>query len=149
MLCLRLEYAKPAIRPYVSYKNIIIDTAINYFKANIFFREHKITGASDRTLIYIILYMGEYLRVIEKVSDQSPLHVATLVQCANRTAAAKELTDLALSHSVRMPREAGFPLNSMYKPAKDKHDEGVCVFMTCSKLYTSCRYNARIFTAIT
>lgn len=45
----------------------IIDEALTYFKANIFFKSFEIKSDADRTLIYITLYISECLRVLLKV----------------------------------------------------------------------------------
>lgn len=47
----------------------IIDEALQYFKPNIFFREFEIKNASDRTLIYLTLYITECLRKLCRVGD--------------------------------------------------------------------------------
>uniref|UniRef100_A0A1I7UPE4 Actin-related protein 2/3 complex subunit 3 n=1 Tax=Caenorhabditis tropicalis TaxID=1561998 RepID=A0A1I7UPE4_9PELO len=87
----------------------IIDEALNYFKPNIFFREFEIKGPADRTLIYLIFYITECLRKLQK----SP----------NKIAGQKDLNALALSHLLPIPGENGFPLNSMYKAPQSKPDE--------------------------
>ncbi|CAP33921.1 Protein CBR-ARX-5 [Caenorhabditis briggsae] len=87
----------------------IIDEALNYFKPNIFFREFEIKGPADRTMIYLIFYITECLRKLQK----SP----------NKIAGQKDLNALALSHLLPIPGENGFPLNSMYKSPQSKPDE--------------------------
>jgi actin related protein 2/3 complex, subunit 3 len=47
----------------------IIDEALAYFKANIFFKNFEIKSDADRTLIYITLYISECLRVLLKVKS--------------------------------------------------------------------------------
>ncbi|CAI5445676.1 unnamed protein product [Caenorhabditis angaria] len=87
----------------------IIDEALQYFKPNIFFREFEIKGAADRTMIYLIFYITECLRKLQR----SP----------NKIAAQKDLAALALSHQLPIPGENGFPLNSMYRAPQNKQDE--------------------------
>ena len=46
----------------------IIDEALAYFKPNVFFRQYEIKGPADRTLIYLILYITECLKKLQRVS---------------------------------------------------------------------------------
>lgn len=69
----------------------------------------QIKGPADRTLIYLIFYITECLRKLQK----SP----------NKIAGQKDLAALALSHQLPIPGENGFPLNSMYKAPQSKPDE--------------------------
>ncbi|VDM63257.1 unnamed protein product [Angiostrongylus costaricensis] len=87
----------------------IIDEALMYFKPNIFFREFEIKGPSDRTLIYLTLYITECLRKLQR----SP----------NKVAGLKDLATLALSRQLPIPGEADFPLNNMYKIPANKQEE--------------------------
>ncbi|EYC35165.1 hypothetical protein Y032_1127g3649 [Ancylostoma ceylanicum] len=87
----------------------IIDEALMYFKPNIFFREFEIKGPSDRTLIYLTLYITECLRKLQR----SP----------NKISGQKDLAALALSHQLPIPGEADFPLNNMYKAPANKQEE--------------------------
>lgn len=45
----------------------IIEEALIYFKPNIFFRQFEIKGPADRTLIYLMLYITECLKKLQKV----------------------------------------------------------------------------------
>ncbi|XP_014253818.1 actin-related protein 2/3 complex subunit 3 [Cimex lectularius] len=84
-------------------KEDIIDEAIYYFKANVFFRTYEIKSEADRVLIYITLYITECLKRIQKVRSQNE--------------AMKETYMLAVS-KFAIPGEDGFPLNSVYaKPS--------------------------------
>jgi len=82
----------------------IIDETIGYFRANIFFRNYEIKSDSDRTLIYITLYISECLKKLQKVTSKSQ--------------AQKEMYNLAVQ-PFDIPGDPGFPLNNMYtKPKK-------------------------------
>lgn len=86
-----------------SSENDIIDEALYYFKANVFFRTYEIKSESDRLLIYITLYITECLKKLQK--------------CPNKQQATNEMYSLAISR-FDIPGDAGFPLNSVYgKPA--------------------------------
>ncbi|KAF6204916.1 hypothetical protein GE061_019081 [Apolygus lucorum] len=64
---------------------------------------YEIKSESDRVLIYIILYITECLKKLQK--------------CPNRNDGLKEMYTLAIS-KFDVPGEAGFPLNSVYaKPS--------------------------------
>nr|CAH7716369.1 unnamed protein product [Callosobruchus chinensis] len=78
----------------------IIDEAIYYFKANVFFRTYEIKSEADRLLIYITLYITECLKKLQK--------------CSNRTQGQNEMKTLALSR-FDIPGDPGFPLNSVYR----------------------------------
>ena len=45
----------------------IIEEAIYYFKANIFFKNYEIKGDADRVLIYLTLYISECLKKLQRV----------------------------------------------------------------------------------
>ncbi|CAJ0587911.1 unnamed protein product, partial [Mesorhabditis spiculigera] len=89
----------------------IIDEALTYFKANVFFRHFEIKSSSDRTLLFITLYTTECLRKLQN----SP----------NKAQGLKDLHVLALSNVVPIPGEAAFPLNSFFHSPKDKNEEEV------------------------
>ncbi len=48
----------------------IIDEVLNYFRANVFFRNFEIKGAADRTLIYLTLHVVQVLVKMEKIEDR-------------------------------------------------------------------------------
>ncbi|XP_023333364.1 actin-related protein 2/3 complex subunit 3 isoform X2 [Eurytemora carolleeae] len=81
----------------------IIDEALYYFKANVFFRTYEIKNEGDRVLIYLTLYITECLKKLQK--------------CANKAQAQNEMYSLAIA-KFDIPGEPGFPLNGVYmKPA--------------------------------
>ena len=49
----------------------IIDEALYYFKANVFFRTYEIKSESDRVLIYLTLYVTECLKKLQKCSNKN------------------------------------------------------------------------------
>merc|ERR1711990_1423096 len=68
----------------------IIDEALYYFKANVFFRTYEIKSESDRVLIYLTLYITECLKKLQKCSSASahmpiktPLCFSRCSACAN------------------------------------------------------------------
>ncbi|KAF5281872.1 hypothetical protein FQR65_LT14516 [Abscondita terminalis] len=77
----------------------VIDEALNYFKANVFFRTYEIKSEADRLLIYITLYVTECLKKLQR--------------CSSKNQAQNEMYTLAISR-FDIPGEPGFPLNSVY-----------------------------------
>lgn len=78
----------------------IIDEALYYFKANVFFRTYEIKSESDRVLIYLTLYITECLKKLQK--------------CVSKNQGLQEMYTLAISR-FDIPGEPGFPLNGMYQ----------------------------------
>lgn len=101
VLPLRTQCRGPA--PSANIEQDIIDEAIYYFKANIFFRTYEVKSEVDRVLIYITLYIPECLKKLQR--------------CATKNQGMQEMYTLAIS-KFDIPGESGFPLNSVYaKPA--------------------------------
>lgn len=84
----------------VSEETDIIDEALYYFKANVFFRTYEIKSESDRVLIYLTLYITECLKKLQK--------------SASKAAGLQEMYSLAIAR-FDIPGDAGFPLNGMYQ----------------------------------
>lgn len=91
----------------------IIDEAIYYFKANIFFRTYEVKSEIDRVLIYITLYIPECLKKLQR--------------CANKNQGMQEMYTLSIS-KFDIPGESGFPLNSVYAKPKTPQEAGECFF---------------------
>jgi actin related protein 2/3 complex, subunit 3 len=101
ILPLRTQFKGPA--PQAKIEQDIIDEAIYYFKANIFFRTYEVKSEVDRVLIYITLYIPECLKKLQR--------------CANKNQGMNEMYTLAIS-KFDIPGESLFPLNSVYaKPS--------------------------------
>ncbi|CAF1353100.1 unnamed protein product [Rotaria socialis] len=109
LLPIRTRYSGPAPTETSTETEDIIDEAIKFFRANIFFRNYDIKHDGDRTLIYLTLYITECLRRLQK--------------CQSRTQAQKELSSLAIS-TFPIPGEPDFPLNGMFtQPASGETDK--------------------------
>ncbi|CAF4043056.1 unnamed protein product, partial [Rotaria magnacalcarata] len=109
LLPIRTSYSGPAPIETSTENEDIIDEALKYFRANIFFRNYDIKHDADRTLIYLTLYITECLRRLQK--------------CQSRIQAQKELSALAIS-TFPIPGDADFPLNGMFvKPAHSEIDK--------------------------
>lgn len=85
----------------------IIDEILDLFRANTFFKNFEIKGASDRTLIYGILFISQCLNRLSPNSTQNE--------------AVKALTNLSLE-DFDIPGDVNFPLNALYLPPRDKNE---------------------------
>ncbi|KAJ3605590.1 hypothetical protein NHX12_027635 [Muraenolepis orangiensis] len=109
----------------------VIDEAIYYFKANVFFKNYEIKNEADRTLIYITLYISECLKKLQK--------------CSSRGQGEKEMYTLGIT-SFPIPGEPGFPLNAMYvKPANKQEDEMMRSYLQQIRQETGLRLCDRVF----
>lgn len=129
LLPLRSQYKGPA--PRETSECDIIDEAIYFFKANIFFRSYEIKSEADRTLIYITLYMTECLKKLQK--------------CANKNAGQKEMYTLGISN-FPIPGEPGFPLNAMFaKPANKNEEDNMRAYLQQIRQETGLRMCEKVF----
>ncbi|XP_062499923.1 actin-related protein 2/3 complex subunit 3-like [Corticium candelabrum] len=83
----------------------IVEEALYYFKANVFFKNYEIKGEADRVLMYLTLYTTECLKKMTK--------------CRTKNDALKEMNTLALAN-FPIPGDPNFPLNSFFTKAKDR-----------------------------
>eukprot|EP00002_Diphylleia_rotans_P008719 TRINITY_DN18724_c0_g1_i1.p2 TRINITY_DN18724_c0_g1~~TRINITY_DN18724_c0_g1_i1.p2 ORF type:complete len:173 (-),score=46.13 TRINITY_DN18724_c0_g1_i1:234-752(-) len=86
----------------------IIDEAIGYFKANVFFRNFDIKGHADRNLIYLTLYIQQCLTRLEKAK--------------NRAEADRLLNTLALE-KFPIPGEGTFALPGVFTNPANRSEE--------------------------
>ncbi|XP_067137507.1 actin-related protein 2/3 complex subunit 3 [Centruroides vittatus] len=101
LLPIRTQFRGPA--PKETGDLDIIEEALYFFKANVFFRTYEIKSEADRVLIYLTLYITECLKRLQK--------------CSNKAQGAQEMYSLAIS-KFDIPGEPGFPLNAVYaKPS--------------------------------
>ncbi|KAG7223868.1 hypothetical protein INR49_015124, partial [Caranx melampygus] len=109
----------------------IIDEAIYYFKANVFFKNYEIKNEADRTLIYVTLYISECLKRLQK--------------CSSRSQGEKEMYTLGITN-FPIPGEPGFPLNAMYaKPANKQEEETMRAYLQQIRQETGLRLCDRVF----
>ncbi|XP_074642299.1 actin-related protein 2/3 complex subunit 3-like [Tubulanus polymorphus] len=83
----------------------IIDEALSFFKANVFFKNYEIKSEADRTLIYVTLYITECLKKLQK--------------CQTKNDGSKEMLTMAIA-AFDIPGEQRFPLNALYGKAQDR-----------------------------
>ncbi|KAK9874320.1 hypothetical protein WA026_002671 [Henosepilachna vigintioctopunctata] len=109
----------------------IIDEALSYFKANVFFSTYEIKSEADRLLIYITLYITECLKKLQK--------------CSNRNQAQNEMYTLAISR-FDLPGDSGFPLNSVYsKPANSADADFLKNYLTQLRQEVGLRVCEKVF----
>nr|CAH8874654.1 unnamed protein product [Trichobilharzia regenti] len=117
LLPLRTKFRGPApMNP--SLEKDIIDEALYLFKSLIFFRQYELKSEADRVLVYLVLYILECLRKLQK--------------CPNRIVAGKELAAMAISR-FDLPGDPDFPreLNNMYaKPKNSTELEAMRGYLT-------------------
>lgn len=131
VLPLRTQFRGPAPRETNPEEIDIIDEAITYFKANIFFKNFEIKSEADRTLIYITLYISECLR--------------TMLKSQNKTQATKDLDTLA-NNRFDIPGDAGFPMNEFFaKPSNPKEAEDMRSFFKQLRLETGLRICNKVY----
>lgn len=87
----------------------IVEEALSYFKANVFFKTYEIQGDADRVLIYLTLYISECLKKV--------------LRCTTKDQALQEMYSLAIGR-FDIPGDPGFPLNSVYQRPASNEDAG-------------------------
>ncbi|CAH0384453.1 unnamed protein product [Bemisia tabaci] len=128
LLPLRTQHRGPA--PTTADKDII-DEAIYFFKANVFFRTYEIKSDADRVLIYITLYITECLKRLQK--------------CASKNQGMNEMYSLAIS-PFSIPGETGFPLNSVYaKPSSPSEGDLMRQYLQQIRHETGVRICEKVF----
>jgi len=89
----------------------IIDETLQYFKANVFFKNYEIKTPADRVLIYLTLYVTECLKKLQKIGSPEE--------------ARKEMMTFSKSN-FDIPGDAKFPLNAFYEKPADKNEADEC-----------------------
>ena len=109
LLPLKTKFRGPAPHGVVDGDKDIIDEALYYFKANVFFKSYEVKGPSDRVLIYLTLYISECLKELQR--------------CRCRDDGRKTMATLAVS-SFDIPGDPNFPLNVfMSKPGSRQESD--------------------------
>nr|AAW27086.1 SJCHGC02751 protein [Schistosoma japonicum]CAX74300.1 putative Actin-related protein 2/3 complex subunit 3 [Schistosoma japonicum] len=132
LLPLRTKFRGPAPMNMDLEKDII-DEALYLFKSLIFFRQYELKSEADRVLVYLILYILECLRKLQK--------------CPNRTIGAKELAAMSISR-FDIPGDPDFPreLNNMYaKPRNSTEMEIMRGYLTQLRQELGVRLLERVY----
>jgi actin related protein 2/3 complex subunit 3 len=129
MLPLRTNFKGPAAKETGEFD--IIDEALQYFKANVFFKNYEIKSEADRTLIYVTLYTTECLKKLQK--------------CQSKNQGLKEMHTLAISRFY-LPGESGFPLNGLYgRPASRQEEDSMRAYFQQMRQETGIRVCEKVF----
>ncbi|NWX85972.1 ARPC3 protein, partial [Nothoprocta ornata] len=129
LLPIRSQFKGPA--PRETKDTDIIDEAIYYFKANVFFKNYEIKNEADRTLIYVTLYISECLKKLQK--------------CNSKGQGEKEMYTLGITN-FPIPGEPGFPLNAIYaKPATKQEEEVMRAYLQQLRQETGLRLCEKVF----
>ena len=120
-LCpLKTEIKGPAA-PAPADVEDIIDETLNFFRANVLFRNFDVRGGADRTLIYLTLYTVQCLVKCEKIED--------------KPTAVRELKNLA-TKTFLCPGDVGWPLGGLFPAPKNKAETGMLRCTIQSYSYT-------------
>lgn len=130
VLPVKTQFRGPA--PISTTKDLdIIDEALYFFKANVFFRTYEIKSEADRVLIYITLYITECLKRLQK--------------CNTKSQGLQEMYTLAIS-KFDIPGEPNFPLNSVYaKPSNPNEADTMRQYLQQIRQETGIRVCDRVF----
>ena len=84
----------------------IIDEAIEYFRANVLFRQYDPQGPADRVLCYLTIYIGECIRLLAKYPK-------------DKKEAIKQMTTFSMGNFA-IPGEKAFGLGGFFAAPKDR-----------------------------
>jgi len=88
----------------------VVDEAIGYYRANVLYRSYDVQGASDKTLIFLELCVGQFMKRFEG--------------CKTKAEAYKTVHALALE-PLLLPGDPGFALGGFLQaPASKSEAEG-------------------------
>eukprot|EP01105_Mastigella_eilhardi_P020319 TRINITY_DN4831_c0_g1_i1.p1 TRINITY_DN4831_c0_g1~~TRINITY_DN4831_c0_g1_i1.p1 ORF type:complete len:155 (-),score=41.30 TRINITY_DN4831_c0_g1_i1:2-466(-) len=100
----------------------IVDEALHYFKANMFFKNFEVKSASDKLLIYVTLYIQQ---CITKLPHKS------------KGEAEKLLYSLAIEN-FSLPGDKTFALGGLVSAPPSRADAGSFFFFSLSHLLFAC-----------
>ena len=106
------------IRPYwISYlcpcytdKADIVDEAITFFRANVFFKDFHVKSSADKLLIYLTFYINIALKRLEG--------------CRTLAVGTKAIINLGLE-KVPVPGEPGFPFPGLFTLPQSQEEAGI------------------------
>ena len=87
----------------------IVDEAITFFRANVFFRNFDIKSSADKLLIYLTFYINVALKRLEG--------------CRTLAEGTKAIINLGLEN-VPVPGESGFPFPGLFALPQSKKEAG-------------------------
>lgn len=95
----------PAPRPVSGDEEDIIDEALKYFKANVFFNTFEMKGNADRLLVYLTLFTHQCVLRLSKATSQDGVKREMFTLC---------------TENFSLPAEGSFPLHSFYQKITEK-----------------------------
>lgn len=98
----------------ISDKIDIVDEAISFFRANVFFRNFDVKSSADKLLIYLTLYINVALKRIEG--------------CRTLAVGTKAIITLGLEN-IPVPGEAGFPFPGLFSPPQSQKEAGMLPYL--------------------
>ncbi|KAL6134260.1 hypothetical protein ACLB2K_066492 [Fragaria x ananassa] len=100
---------------FCAYRTDIVNEAITFFRANVFFRNFDIKSSANKLLIYLTFYINVALKRLE----------------GSRTLAegTKAIINLGLE-KVHVPGEPGFPLPSLFTLPQSDKEAGEVSFLS-------------------
>lgn len=92
-------------------KTDIVDEAITFFRANVFFTNFDIKSPADKLLIYLTFYINVALKRLEG--------------CRTLAVGTKAIINLGLE-DIPVPGEAGFPFPGLFSLPQSQDEAGTC-----------------------
>eukprot|EP00178_Gracilaria_changii_P012467 TRINITY_DN35326_c0_g1_i1.p1 TRINITY_DN35326_c0_g1~~TRINITY_DN35326_c0_g1_i1.p1 ORF type:complete len:174 (-),score=24.22 TRINITY_DN35326_c0_g1_i1:29-550(-) len=129
ILPLKTKYKGPAPPQEDQTKDDIIDEALNFFKANVLFRNYEVKGTADTVLVYLTLYIQQCLTRINGAKGN----------------AEKQLYQLAIE-SFALPGDAKFILGGyVSNPSSRTDSDTMRSYFTQLRQETGQRLIARVY----
>ena len=107
LLPLKTRVRGPAPPAEDEKRDDIVDEALYFFKANVFYRNFEFKGNADRTLCYLILYVTDCLQALAK--------------CPTKNDGQKRLNTLALENFT-LPGDPSFAFGGLYHAPANRAD---------------------------
>lgn len=108
----------------------IIEEALNLFRPNSFCKSFDIRGPADRTLVYLLLLIGDLLGRLRADMSRSQ---------AQRT------LHTHLTGVLGVPGESGFPLNGMFPAVATGEREALRTFLAALRTECAARLLDRVY----
>mmetsp|Transcript_79096 Transcript_79096/g.191582 ORF Transcript_79096/g.191582 Transcript_79096/m.191582 type:complete len:189 (+) Transcript_79096:168-734(+) len=89
----------------------IVDEALTYFRANVFFKNFEIKGPADRVLVYLTLFTHYCLTKVAPIKTEAD--------------GRRELARLSIARPT-IPGEPGFPLSGMFPDPAGGEEAELC-----------------------
>ena len=131
ILPLKTKFKGPA-QPLKEDRPDIIDETLDFWKANVLFRNYEIKGPADRVLLYLTYYTKQCLQKIERCS---------------RGEAEKELYQLAIQN-FSIPGDRNFVFGGFFHNPKGRSEADTCrAYFTQMHQELGQRLIARVYSA--